>query len=259
MAATRSSPGFVEVMEAVHRVMRGELDARDVPAMSDLRADRLALYAGFVRGHVRTAVEKNHAVLADVLRGPVWEALLAGFFREHPPVSYELNAAAEPFRAFLAGRVAAGAEGLTPFHVEIAELEWQEWAAYSSEAEAAVPEGSNVPVLNPTLRILSLDYPVAAFVEAWRRAVRSGASERPPAPTAVAPEVVFVFRDPTSQLAVFYRATEPLLFALKVAADGLDVTQAAEISGLPEPDVRATLARAAGAGLIVFPGCARLE
>jgi hypothetical protein len=246
-------PGFTGVMEAVHRALRGEVDVGQAAGDLGVSGSRLALYAGFVRQHVRTAVEKNHSVLAALLRGPTWEALVDGYFRTHPPKSYELNAAAEGFRAFLAAEEEAGRHGMAPFHLELAELEWQEWVAYAHPDCTPLPAEVTQPTLNPTLRILRFDHAVAAFVEAWRGAEREGREDRPAVPDAPAPETVLVFREPASELAFFYRATDALLFALKVAADGLDVQGAASVAGLPKSRVRDLLDRAADIGLIVLP------
>lgn len=243
--------GFAGVMETVHRALRGETEVGQAAGELGVSRSRLALYAGFVRRHVRTAVEKNHSVLAALLRGPVWEALQDGYFRAHPPAAYELNAAAEGFRAFLAGEASAGRHGLTPFHLELAELEWQEWVAYAHPDRIPLAAEVSRPTLNPTLRILRFDHAVAAFVEAWRAAEREGREDRPSIPDTRAPETVLVFREPASELAFFYRATDALLFALKVAADGLDGPGAATLAGLPESRVRGLLDRAADIGLVI--------
>jgi hypothetical protein len=250
----KADRAFTEVMEVVHRVLRGEEDVAAAARDLDIPERRLAVYAGFVRQHVRTAVEKNHSVLAALLRGPAWEALLDGYFRDHPPASYELNAAAEGFRGFLAAEASEGRHGLTPFHLELAELEWQEWEAYAHPDRIPQPAEVRRPVLNPTLRILRFEHAVSGFVEAWRDAERAGRDERPEVPAEPAPETVLVFRDPASELAFFYRATDALLFAVKVTTDGLDVPEAAALAGVPEATAQDLLDRAAAVGLIVMPG-----
>lgn len=247
-------PGFRDVMETVHRALRDEADVAQTARDLGVSERRLAVYAGFIRQHVRTAVEKNHSVLAALLRGPSWEALLDSYFRNPPPMTYELNAAAEGFRALLADEIAAGRHGLTPFHLELAELEWQEWVAYAHPDRIPQPAEVARPTLNPTLRILRFDHAVAAFVDAWRSAEHAGSAARPevPATSAPPPETVLVFRDPRSELAFFYVATNALLFALKVAADDLDVPDAAAIARVPEARVRDLLNQAANIGLVVL-------
>lgn len=251
MNADRS---FTDLMDGIHRVLRGQEEVATAARDLGIPERRLGVYARFVRQHVRTAVEKNHSVLAALLRGPVWEALMEGYFRAHPPTSYEFNAAAEGFRAFLAAEVSGGRHGLTPFHLELAELEWQEWVAYAHPDRIPRPDEVQRPTLNPTLRILRFNHGVAGFVDAWREAERAGRTERPEVPSDFAPETVLVFRDPVSELAFFYRATDALLFALKVAVDGLDVRQAAALAGVSEDTARDLLDRAAAVGLIVMPG-----
>lgn len=109
------------------------------------------------------------------------------------------------------------------------------------------------PTLNPTLGVLRFGYPVSGFVDAFRSSVREDRDERPEVPQVPAPETVLVFRDPDTLLAMFYRPTDSLLFARKVAADGLDAGAASQASGLPIETVREILVRAAHIGLIVLP------
>lgn len=246
-----SQRGFREVMETVHQVLRGQREVARTARELGIPERRLAVYASFVRQHVRTAVEKNHSVLAALLAGPLWEALLDGYFRSHPPTAYELNEAAAGFRDFLAAEATAGR--LLPFHLELAELEWQEWVAYGHPARIPGEEEVTRPILNPTLCVLQFQYAVSGFVEAWREAEREGRPGRPEVPTRPSPETVLVFRDPASDLAHFYRASDALLFSLKVVVDGMDIPEAAAIAGVSESVVRDLLDRAASIGLIVLP------
>ncbi len=64
-------------------------------------------------------------------------------------------------------------------------------------------------------------------------------------------EQVLVFREPRSGLAVFYRADEALLFALKLVHEAVPPAEAASRSGLPLARVEAILRAAAELGLVV--------
>ena len=242
--------GLERTVTTMHRMLRGEIEPGQAARLLNAPENRLAAYARFVRQHVRTALEKNFTVLPKLIGG-VWNQLVDSYFRKHPPRDYELNAAAADFRGFLARLVEEGRYGLTAFHVELAELEWQEWLAYSSEEVVPTPEQVDRPTLNPTLAILDLVYPAADFLDAFResgdRMAENDASMEPD------PQTVFVFRQPRSMNAVFYKADASLLFAFKVVHERLGREEAAIQSGLPATDVSGILARASRLGLIVLP------
>ncbi|NOZ02323.1 MAG: DUF2063 domain-containing protein, partial [Deltaproteobacteria bacterium] len=122
--------GLKQTVDTVHRMLRGEIDPDEASRLLKAPRERLAVYADFVRRHVKTALEKNYTALPPLLGPKTWNALADDYFMENPPTSYELNAAAEGFRGFLEKR--ASAYGLTGFHRALAELEWREWVAYSS-------------------------------------------------------------------------------------------------------------------------------
>ena len=65
------------------------------------------------------------------------------------------------------------------------------------------------------------------------------------------PERVLLFRHPRSNLAVFYRATEDLLFALKLAYDDVSLEIAAATAKLPIETVEGIVDYAITIGLIV--------
>ena len=66
------------------------------------------------------------------------------------------------------------------------------------------------------------------------------------------PETVLVFRHPVNHGAVFYRATDELLFALKMVHDEIDVESAASETGYSEHQIRETLAAAQRKGIILL-------
>ncbi len=229
-----------------HRVLRGD-DAVEAGAAA-LGCDprRLAIYRDFVRGHVQTALDKNFVVTRELL-APVWPALSDAYFRDVPPGHWELNAAAESFPAWLETQVGRH-EGLLPFHVDLASFEWEEFAAYAHPAE--MPAHPTAPAPNPTAAVLQLAHPVAGFVKAWN----AGRREPPPAPLAT-PQLTFLFRHPRTGRVMYQVATDDLLFALKVAAEGLDPVAAAASIGQPAEAALRAMAFAADVGLIVVaPG-----
>jgi hypothetical protein len=229
----------------VHRVLRGEVPVEDGAAALGCDARRLRIYREFVRGHVQTALEKNYEITRATLPAPTWEALVEAYFAAFPTAHWELNAAAEPFPAWLETRIGLH-EGLHPFHCELAQFEWEEFAAYSNRAE--VPAAVEAPTPNPTLSILQLAHPVAAFVQAWN------AGERPAIPAPLpAPRLTFLFRHPRSGKVMYQDATDDLLFALKVTHEGLDPAAAARAIGAAPELGEQALAVAADVGIILRP------
>ncbi|RJO64844.1 MAG: hypothetical protein C4523_17570 [Myxococcales bacterium] len=254
VAPTGGKPSLRETMETMHRLMRGELTPEQAASRLGSPVGRTAVYQRFAQNHVRAFLEKNFEILAALVGGETWEPLVAGYFAAHPSRHYELNANAAAFPDYVAARAARVELGLTPFHAELAEVEWREFEVFVDPEEIARPEQLTAAVLNRTLVILQLKYPVAEFIAEWREAEKaSDASLRPATPTEESPEIVFVMRHPESDGALVRRADDGLLFAFKMLHDRMDVRQAMEVSGLSEAEVRAILERAARLGLVIFP------
>ena len=246
-------PGLAEIMGTMHDLLRGSTTPEEAAVALGASAERLRLYQGMVKNHTRVLLEKTYTALPGLLGSEVWGSLVDDYFREHPAGHYELNANGAMFRDFLEGRRLEGDAGLTGFHVDLAELEWREWEVYSSEAVNPPRDTMDGPILNPTLLVLSLDWPAADWLESWRRAEADG-DVPPPIPTESAPETVLVFRHPETFRAVFYKGTDDLLFPVKMIHEGIDVGEAARLSGLQEETVEEFVAYAAEIGLVIVPG-----
>ena len=200
----------------MHALLRGRVTAKEVAERLGVAAERLAIYARFVRDHVRALLVKNYPVLAGVLGEASFEALAADYFEQQPPWHFELNENAGRLPDALAELADDPANPVGWFHAELATLEWTEWKVYRDTAVLPVDAPPDRPLVNPTLVPLDLDYPVASFVFDWR------AGQRPP-PPAPAAELSLVVRHPRTHRVSTLAATEPLMLALKMAADGLDV------------------------------------
>jgi hypothetical protein len=245
-------PDFKETVELMHQLLRGQITPEEAATRFGAPVERVAIYQEFVKNHVKNALEKNYAVLARLLPADLWGQLLSDYFQQHPPWDYELNANAGQFRDFLRERVTNKSPGLHAFHVELAELEWQEWLAFSSADEIPAPSALDKPAVNPTLAILEFDYPVSKFVDAWREARRQ-AQPLPQQTPEKSRERVFLFRDPLDHLPVFYKADDSLLFAFKLAYEETGIQEAASLSGLSADTVGQLLKQAAHIGLLVLP------
>lgn len=236
---------------AMHGVLRGETPVDEAAGRLGVDPRRLAVYRDFVRGHVRTALEKNFRVTRALLPTETWEALCAAYFRDLPPAHWELNAAAESFPAWLEQRLDDGHAGLEPFHVDLAQFEWEEFAAYVHPAEVEPPGPGEPPRPNPTLSLVAFGHPVAAFVRAWYAGERA-AGDPLPGPLD-APQPTAFFRHPRTGKVMYQVADDDLLFALKVTHDGLDPAAAARSIGQPGELGERAVARAIELGLVLAP------
>jgi hypothetical protein len=244
-------PGFHQVMETMHKLLRAEISPAEAAAILQAPVERVAIYQNFVRNHIRNALTKNYEVVAQLLPTVEWEGLVESYFEAHPALDFELNANAGRFCDHLATVDSSVAPSITAFHREVAELEWSEWLVYSTREE--IPSLSEVatPILNPTLIILEFAYPVASFVAHWRRAQRQ--AEQLPTPPAPEAQRVFVLRDPESLLAMFLPANDRHLFAFKMVHDRVPIAEAAQLAAVDEETVRSIMREAASDGLVILP------
>lgn len=240
---------LAEVQRLMHELLRGQAAPDEVAAALGADARRLAIYRDFVARHVADALDKNF-VYTRALLGDHWGALVDRYYRERPAHHWELNAAGEAFPDFLEEQRAAGHGRLTPFHVVLAQFEWEEWVAFAHPARIPAPEEVQAPALNPTLAVLESPYALVDFLVAHRDAL---SPELPlPAPLP-APQTLLVFRHPVGLLANAVAAGTDLLLAMKMAAEAIPVAAAAEATGRTAADVRTALGAAAERGVIILP------
>lgn len=243
-----------EVQAALHRAFRGgDVDA--VASEVGVDPKRLAIYQAFVRDHIDTVLDQDFPMVRTLVPRECWEALLDGYFEGHPATNWELNRAAEAFPAYVAERAAGGLEGVTAFHADLAAFEWEQLVAFVHPAVMPDPGELDAPALNPTLAVLSLAHPVIEVAEAYDDdALDAGF----PIPEAVSPpEVVLVFRHPTRNVTEYLRATDDLLFAVKVVHEGLDPAEAAKAAGATVELAEAAIGQAVEAGLAIRPASGR--
>lgn len=238
-----------DIEALVHAVIRQDLSVDSGAAELGCDPARLAIYRRFIAAHVQSALDKNFTVLKALLGPEAWASLGKRYYAEVPASSWELNEAARPFPAWLAARQEAGDDALTAFHVAVASWEWEEFATYVHPAEIPAADSLTAPIVNPTLSILELPCPVAAFMAAWL----DGARDQPlPTPKDGA-EVAFLWRRPDTSRVAFHQAVDDLVFAVTVAHQGLDPAVAARENGLPEAPALAAFERARRMGLVVGP------
>ncbi|RMG13712.1 MAG: hypothetical protein D6729_14600 [Deltaproteobacteria bacterium] len=247
------SAALHEIQQTLHEVFRGRMEPEAAAGRLGVRADRLAIYQRFVRGHILRTLAKDYPMTRSLLGEELWGPLAERYFAEYPPQSWELNAAVQAFPEFLERvRVEEGPKGLTPLAAQLAQFEWEIFAAFTHPARIPGAETLERPVVNPTLSVLSFDYPLVRWYASWDQ----GEVEDVPAsaPEALPEgETVLFYRSPTTLRTNYRVATDDYLFALKVTHEGLSLEAAAQATGQPLDLCRSALDAAVEAGLVITP------
>jgi hypothetical protein len=206
----------------------------------DAPASRVAIYGRFVRFHVRDTLEKLYPITLAAVGPERWTQLVEAYTATRPGRHHhEMNRMGEGFPAFVAD--VAEARGLPAFTPALARFEWADWAAYVSEEP--VPERVERLTVNPTLAVLQHPFQLCAYVRANGKA---------PAPAA-GDEMVFLWRHPRELTTWFRSANERVLLALKMAMEGLSVSDVAAATGVAEADVRQAVEECSRDGLVLAP------
>ncbi len=256
MTADTDTPrmGLHETFEAMHQLLRWEVTPAEASAMLGCEESRIALYPEFVLDHVRNILVKNFSALASLFSAEEWEGIVREYFRTNPPDHYEMNANAARFPAFLHQIAEQGRFGIGEFHLELAELEWLEWLAFSSPKEIPGPAEIREPVLNPTLTVLELNFPVVEYLRSWQEErTRGFPGGVPPIPEEKNRGIVFIFRHPRTHEAVEQRATDPELFAFKVIHEAIPLNQASEEAQISLSEAESLLLDVEKTGVIILP------
>jgi len=207
------------------------------------------VYQELVKSHIRQTLELRFPVVSSILSPREWSTVVDLYFRDLPESKYEGDHVGTDFHAFLESQVSGGALPIAEFHVELAELEWNLLVAGQQDRLPSQLR-SNRPVLNPTLVILEVRYPVVDFYDRWMLDEEFRENPVIPAPLDKS-GFVFLFRVPDSGLPAAWHATDELLFVFKVIHDRMTLQQAAELGELVEDDARELIARAMRIGLVI--------
>lgn len=234
-----------ETQQTIHGALRGEIPVESAALELGCDPRRLTLYRDFVRGHVVSVVEKNHPMTWRML-GERAPDLARAYALAHPPSSWEMNRASEHFAEFLEAR-----EGVPPFLAALARFEWECFAAYVDPARIPAPATIDAPTVNPTVRALVFDVPIVRWVLDYD-AERDPGEMGLPEPLET-PETVLIFRRPEREITAYYRASDDLLFALKVAFEAIPIEEAAAATRRSVETCQSLLERAAEIGLILLP------
>lgn len=214
--------------------------------------DHLSVYQQFVMDHVRQALERLFPILFEVTSGPLWNQIVLGYFDSLPESQYDFPLHVSGFPPFLRRELDAGRLELSGFHVELAELEWNESVVRNSQSTLPLVASFGFPVLNPTLVILEVDYPIVDFLDRWE--LEESFRDQPEIPEPLESSAfVFLFREPSSGFAVLYEGREDLLFVFKIVHERLGLEEAARLGELSLNDVKSFVDRAIRIGLVFAP------
>lgn len=247
---------------ALHRTLLGDVHLKQGAANLGVDPERLDIYRGFVRGHIRNAVGANFNLTEAWIRHgspAAWRWILEQFVARARPEHWTLDAAAGGFAELIGGLVgqplppASGAGDWRPdvFAGALATLEWSMYLAHVDPVDLTAPaDPAEAPAghrLNPTLEILELAEGVGALAATLNR---DALPEHDPVATG-GTEHLWVLRRPQTERAMFLRPHTDHWFAFKAVYEGLDAAAAAAATGQPLAAVEAAYAEGVRAGVIL--------
>jgi hypothetical protein len=132
--------------------------------------ERLDIYRNTMRSSLTGALRLTYPVTEQVVGESFFEGVAAAFIDSHPPRGAWLDEYGEAFGSFLAGFEPARALAYLP---DLARLEWAIASANSAVdaplLDPASLTGEEQLVPQPSLRLLTLDWPVEAVWDALQR------------------------------------------------------------------------------------------
>ena len=239
-------PALKHFFDSMDAYLAGPPGAEGVSTLSashpgwDVDPERMALYGQFVRGHVRSTLEKLFPLTRRAAAPEAWDALVEGYTRTRPAKHHEINRLGEGFAPFVAD--VAAPRSLPPFLPALARFEWTDFAVFASEE--VIPEAVERLTPNPTLAVLEQPYRLCAFVRA------RGAQDVP----EEGQELALLWRHPERLVTFYMEATPPALLVLKMAVEGLSEQAVTQATGMAAAEVHAAVARFAREGLVLLPG-----
>lgn len=242
---------YTKRMEQMHALVRGEMTPESLASALNVESNRLAAYPRFVRNHVFDMLEKHFGCLHDLLGDRVWKELCQTYFTQVPCQDYDLNLAAEHFPEFILQDEIEQKHGLSVFHAELCQLEWEEYVVFKTKVHWPDKKCAT-PVLHPAVSIFEFTHTAGSFLLAWRQG-QAGQKDAQSMMAAPKSERVMVLQHPRTCMSRTYVANAELLLAFKVVHDGLTLAQMCDASRLSEKEMLQVLFAAQDKGLIVLP------
>lgn len=249
---------FNELTQEIHSLLRAEKSPEVLAKELDVDVKRLSIYPSFIKGHIIRMIDRSFKSLKSLFDAKSWESLTDKYFREYPADDWRYYRCVEHFPEFIQGLKSLPDFKIQDFHVELAQFEWTELMVYSSEIILPKKNEIRSRQLNPTLAVLSLNYPVVNFVNCERAESLSKneehwMKEKNYLEKLSAPKTVFFFRSPKTQYAVYTQATDRELFAFKMVHDDISEKEAAKLSGQTLAVIQSVLKESVQLGLILAP------
>ena len=232
-------------LEELHHALLSKENANESTQTLGLPKERLGIYQGFIRGHILNILDKIYTDLPKLFAPEIWQNIKQTYFQSVPAAHYELNHAAKGLPEFLVSASASREHWqLQPWHVELAQLEWAEYAAYSANNVdyANTPTGY---ALNHTLEIFQCDYASGTLL----KNLRLGNLQSLPPPQQQ--EIVFVYRHPNTLKHRLLIAQPAELFVFKMVAEQVPLHEAATAAGISPKQAEQLVEQALHAGFIL--------
>ena len=227
-----------EFFAAIEPVLLGRQSVAEAATKLGVDPKRLEVYATFCDNHRRDLLAAIYPGVRRAL-GARWVATYRAFFLARPPREWELNANAEPFVTWL--RDEAVAERSPAWLVELADLEWWEWAVQVAPGGAPSFSGASEHGVTAGVAVRSFVHDVVGWADAGRSGLRA-----PPR----APAVVVFWRTADGGVRrERVRAVE--LLAIKAAVEGKRLGEAAKAAGVGPEAATAAAADLVARGVLV--------
>ena len=163
--------------------------------------ERLQIYNHSYFARLTECLADDYPALAEALGESAFAALARDYIQHHPSSSPSLNAYGRHLSTLCRGRV----DPWAAFAADLARLEWAlvevvhapAGAALAPDALSAIPPASWATarlVPSPTLRVLSFDYPVGKYFQAFREERAPSIPEPQASATAVYRKELTIWR-----------------------------------------------------------------
>ena len=227
-----------EFFAAIEPALVGRAGVAETAATLGVDPRRLEVYATFCDNHRRDLLASIYPGVRRAL-GARWAATYRAFFLARPPRDWELNGNAEPFVEWLGAEVRAGR--LPAWLVDLADLEWWEWAVQVAPSAAPMFAGDAEHGACAGAAVRTYVHDVVGWADAERRGLR--------APARRASVVVFWRTAAGGVRRERARALE--LLAIKASVEGKRLGEAALAAGVDASAAFAAAAEAVKRGILV--------
>ncbi len=251
-------PTLQETIHNTHLLLRNDKKPEELLDFFQTDIRRLSIYPSFVKLHITKFLSENFASLKSLFEPTLWKKIITEYFKKYPAQHWQLYRSAENFPKFIRDLMANSSYDIQEFHAELAELEWIEISTYNCDIPFPSGDSIQTPIINPTLSILNLTYPVARFAQLSRisnmeASQKQWLEKKEYLMRLPIPSIVFLFRNPKTQASNFIEVTDSILFAFKIVHDQLSPEQASQQSQQSLDDVHELINEIQQLGIVILP------